>query len=309
MGRTDNVLYASPVWRDGKLYRGVAATNNPDSLLKDIDRDKWILLYLCHSISIPKYHPEVDLYMVAAADSEACPEPQLHLVDRHFSDPALYLPLGISKQFDVVFNCSWVWFKRHELWLDTLSYAVHAGRPISCLCFGYHWHADAKSIQEKTLAESKNRQLPIEFMDTDFDPSEVNRRHNLCRLSVMCSAGEGGPRVMSEVMLAGLPYVCTRDTRGGSPADVNDQNGRLCDAAPESIANAVWHVLDHLDEYRPRDWAIRHMSLPAAMTTMRCALDKLAAERQLLVNSDELTCSEIDWRQQLQLVQNANASC
>ncbi len=53
----NNILYAPPMIRDGLLYRGVVATDNPGLLLGELVRDKWVVLYLSHGATVRAITP------------------------------------------------------------------------------------------------------------------------------------------------------------------------------------------------------------------------------------------------------------
>jgi glycosyltransferase involved in cell wall biosynthesis len=305
----NNVLYAPPTVRDGRLYRGVVATDHPDALLSEAVREKWVILFLTHGAMPPPYHPEVDLYQTDPGFRDRAPHPQVYVTARDFSDPARFRPIGISKEFDVVYNACWVRVKRPEMMIAALRYAVDRGRPISCLWFGYHWHPEGAEIESKIVASAREQRLPVVFEPTNFDPQVVNLRYNRARVAVLCSGTEAGPRVMSEAMLAGLPYVTTRDTFGGSPEFINDQNGRLSDPTAESLAESIWHALDHPDSYRPRAWALENMCLTAGLRRIGQALDRLAERKGWLINRELLGFAEIDWQARRRRVQEADAAC
>ncbi len=305
----NNVLYAPPIIRDGLLYRGVAATDNPSLLLSEVVREKWVVLYLSHGAKCPGYHPEIDLYQTDPCFRDHAPQPQVYVTPRDFTDPAIFRPIDIPKSFDIIFNSCWVHIKRPELMIEALCLARHRGRPISCLWFGYHWNPEGPEVESRIVARAQELRLPVVFEPTNFDPEVVNLRYNRARAAVLCSQTEAGPRVMSEAMLAGLPYITTRDTFGGSPAFVNEQNGRLSDPTAESLAESIWDVLDHRDSYRPRTWALENMCLTAALRRIREALDLLAERKNWRINRESLRFTEIDWHARRRLVQEADAAC
>jgi glycosyltransferase involved in cell wall biosynthesis len=305
----NNVLLAPPVVREGRLCRGVAATDNPEALLGEIDRDKWVLLFLAHGAGCPPDHPEIDLYLIDRSYRDQAPDPQVHATARDFVDPATFRPLATSKDYDAVFNACWIPVKRPGLMIEALAHARDRGRPISCLWFGYHWQPAGPEIEARVVAEARARRLPVDFEPANFDLEVVNRRYNRARVAVLCSQTEGGPRVMAEAMLAGLPYITTRDTCGGSPGFVDERNGRLADPTARSIAESIWYALDHLDSYRPRAWALENMCLPVVLGRIDRALDSLARRRGWSINRESLRFAGIDWHARRRTVQQADADC
>lgn len=309
MESPSNVLYAPPVVRGGRVHRGVAATDYPRLLVPRIVRDHWVLLFLSHGATVPWPRPEIDLYQTDPCYRGAGGHPQVYVTARDFSDPRQFYPLGLEKRFDVVFNACWRPLKRPWLFLDALSWARDMGRPISCLWFGYHLEPEGLVLERDVVAEAARRGLPVAFEPTNWDRREVNRRYNVARAGVLCSTTEAGPLAMSEAMLAGLPYVTTADTAGGSPGWVGDRNGRVCAPTAEAIATAIWHVLDHADSYRPRAWALENMCLPVALGRLRGAVGAVAERKGWLVNLDGFGFSRIDFASRRGDVQRADASC
>jgi glycosyltransferase involved in cell wall biosynthesis len=305
----NTVLLSPPVVRDGEIHRGVAATDRLHLLLPMIDRAKWVLLSINHGASFPWPHPEYDLYLTDPCYGGEGGRPQVSITPRDFTDEDVFRPLGLEKLYDIVFNACWVRVKRPELLVEALTFARDRGRPISCLWFGYHWHPEGPELERGIVAEVEARGLAVDFLSTHFNREEVNRRFNLARLAVLCSYSEAGPRVMSEAMLADVPYVTTGDTRGGSPAWVCDRNGRTCAPAPEELAGAIWHVLDRASSYDPRAWALEHMCHGAAIRRLRAALADLAARKGWRVNLDDLRFRRIDWGGQFGDVPGAEAAC
>jgi hypothetical protein len=305
----NNVLFAPPAIREGRLYRGIAATDRLDKLLPAIVREKWVLLFLGHGAYVPRHHPELDLYLIDFTFRDRSPGPQLYLTSRDFINPATYFLLGLPKQYDVVFNSSWRTLKRPELMMNALTHARNCGRPITCLWFGYHWRPEGPELEKRIVTEVEARHLPVRFEPAIFDPRVVNHRYNLARAAVLCSTTEGGPRVMAESMLAGLPYVTTSDTCGGAPRLVNDHNGRVCEPNAASLAEAIWHVLDRCASYRPRDWALENMCTPVALQRLSAALDRLAEEKRWSINLADLRYTRVDWGGVNGDVQAADAAC
>jgi glycosyltransferase involved in cell wall biosynthesis len=306
---SNTVLFSPPVVRDGQIHRGVAATDRLHTLLPAIDRAKWVLLNIYHGASFPWPHPEYDLYLTDPCYGGHGGRPQLDVTPRDFTDEDVFRPLGLEKSYDVVFNASWRRVKRPELLVEALTWARARGRPITCLWFGYHWHPEGPELERGIVAEVESRGLSVTFLPTNFYPAEVNRRFNLARAAVLCSSSEAGPRVMSEAMLADLPYVTTGDTRGGSPNRVCDRNGRICAPVAEEVAGAIWHVLDRLSSYDPRAWALDHMCQGAAIRRLRAALEDLVERKGWRVNLDDLRFRRIDWGSRSADVQGADAAC
>lgn len=293
--------------RDGVLVRGVVATDVVETIPSQFERDLWTVAVFFHGPTIPVWNREVDLYMTAATFADKCPQPQVHLTARNFVDEATYYPLGIPKQYDVVFNVTWMSFKRHELLIDALTYAQANGRPLSCLWFGYHWCTGWEQRESDLKDEVRRRALDVTFAETDRDAAEVNRRYNVSRSALICSSGEAGPRVMAEAMLADIPYIATRDTYGGSPELVRPACGLVCEPNGPAIATAIWQACDERASFTPRAWALENLCTRASLPILRAALEGVERARGWRINVDELTFPGFDWQGRLGTVKDAEA--
>lgn len=290
------MLYSPPVIRDGQLYRGVISCTSPRHLLGRLKRDNWVFLVCEHSAVLPKIHREADLYQCdpwhfTATGTSLKFRDYVLAIARDFVNPDIYRPLGIDKKYDVIFNACWAPVKRHKLMLETLKWAKSNGRPISCLFYGYHWHFsngigtndDLESLVRNTMKESE---LPGDVLPTAWDGEENNRRFNLCRIAVLLSTSEAGPRVMPEAMLAGLPYFTSALTIGGCTHYLTpeNKNGGLLSETPSRIAQDIWRALDCLPTFEPRKWALANMCKPIAIKRMQEALQKLEQKKGWLIN-------------------------
>jgi len=268
------VMYAAPVVREGVLRRGVVSAEFPPELTQAIDRDKWVILHCVHDANPPRIDSVTDLYQCDPFfDYVLGDRPRVHAIPRDFIDEDVYQPRWKEKDYDVLFNACWVEAKRPMLLVDALQHAYDAGRPISCLWYGYHF-GDGPSEALEAAVRRRTAHLPVTFLPADFDRDENNRRYNSARIAVMTSKAEGGPRVMSEAMLANLPYLAAADVHGGSAAYLTpaNRNGGLFNPTPEGIAECIWRTLDSLWEFEPREWAVANMCRTVAVARLKDAL-------------------------------------
>jgi glycosyltransferase involved in cell wall biosynthesis len=283
----NGAMYAPPLYRDGAIYRGVLSCNGPE-VLKYLHRDLWVVLHLDHHAGLPPDMAHIDMYQIDPFfGSRLHGKPCVHAIVRDFVDPALFRPLGVQKKFDVIFNGAWTPVKRHELFIDGLVFAKQHGRALTAMMMGYHWEGYTRPHIENSVRESIDRHgLAVEIMETDWDFDQVNARYNLCSCAVHTSSREAGPQILPEATLAGLPYLATSDTFGGSPAYVSVENGNglTFDPSPEAMAKAVWWALDNKDKFAPRKWALQNMSKPVGEQRLRAALADLASRTGWRVN-------------------------
>jgi glycosyltransferase involved in cell wall biosynthesis len=304
LSRGLGMLYAPPVVRDGILHRGVVSAEDPVSLASCIDLRNWVVLHSQHCARPPAVNPVTALYQCDAFfDHKIEGHPRVHAICRDFVDQDVYRPLGIEKRYDVVFNACWAEVKRPVLFAQALRYASQAGRPISCLWYGYHWSVPSgpgtcRSLEHRVheLVEG----LPVTFLPTDWNAEENNRRFNSARVALLTSSAEGGPRVMSEAMLAGLPYLAAADVYGGSSAYLSreNRNGALFEPTARGIAECIWQALDTLGDFRSREWALANMCRAVAVPRVQDALQHIEERRGWTINWQDVDhdgSASTDW--------------
>ncbi|MEL6896648.1 MAG: glycosyltransferase [Planctomycetota bacterium] len=290
-----HVLFAPPVRKDGLLLRGVVATDGPWRIDDELDRDLWAILQFFHSPVVPRFSEGIDLYVTSPNFAQQTPQPQVLFTDRDLVDENEYHPIPVEKRYDVVFNVNWLPFKRHELLIEAMVWAKMRGRPLRCLWFGYHYNELWKGRDAMLRREVHYRGLDVTFADTDFDPSVVNRRYNESHCALNCSDYEGGPRTMSESMLADVPFVVTRDTFGGCPLLIDPSAGIACGNDPQSIAEAIWTTVDQPQLFSPRAWALQNMCRRVALLRLKDALIRLQDSTDRRINIAGLDLYGYDW--------------
>lgn len=308
--RPCHVVFSKPKWINGVFHRGFMTTDNLDNLDQQFDRKLWAMGIFFHAPVEPWFHPEIDLYF-RAHTFQNCPEPSVTITDRDLTDETLFYPLPDHEpEYDVLFNMNWMPFKRHELFLETLQYAKQSKRPIRVLWFGYHYDTVSQAREKKFVEEVAQANLDVTFLPADFNRVEINRRYSLAKCSVICSKGEGGPRVFAESLFAGLPLIVTSDTKGGVPESLSPKCGITCEATAAGLASAIWNVLDHLDEYSTRTWALDHLTRSASNVRLREALRNLSlaqSKDRAPINWQEAEFTEYDWQCKKELLRQAES--
>lgn len=288
-------MLSPPVIRDGVRRRGVMTLELPATAVPHIRREDWVLLQCRHWAQPPVIDGNTDLYQIDPFYASAVPPGQwVAAIPRDFANPDVFRPLpDVPKQYDVIMNACWHPIKRHELLLRALQHSAAAGRRLTALLFGYHWSSGgnqtSQALEERIrcMAGSLLKDQ-VTFADVCWDGEEINRRYNAARINVLTSRAEAGPRVMSEGMLAGLPYVCMSDVSGGSIMHVSPSNGLTAKPGIPDLCRTIWHALDHLGSFQPREWALQHMCKPVTLARLRRALESLASNRGWSINCDDL---------------------
>ena len=179
-----------------------------------------------------------------------------------FADPHTFRPLGLEKPYDVIYVAAAQPYKRHDILFDALA---RAPRRLKGLCvFGYG-----------ELADDLRRRASTEGLDIDFvgppgvDFVEVNRLMNLAKVGVVCGVDDGGPAILTEYMLAGLPVLANAELRCGLQY-IRPDTGRVALAA--DFGEALAALLEAAPHMKPRDTVLAHWTWPHSVLRLRALI-------------------------------------
>jgi glycosyltransferase involved in cell wall biosynthesis len=299
-------LWSPPVIRGGRLRRGVFRCNN-QTILKDINRDNWVVMHCDHWDVPPPTNAPVDMWLFNPVyEQEYGHLPHAAITGRDLVDPAVFKPLYCPKEYDTVTVGAWTPAKRYELLIAAMKHAKEAGRPFTSLLQCYHWQtvngkSSSPELEQYVRRAILEHELPVTIAPTDWDQDAVNRTYNRGRVHVLTSNIEGGgPRAQVEANLAGLAHVHTEDTKGGFTRDISVDNGNgiLCTPDAKGVAEAVWYCLDNPQKFRPRSWALSHACKQVGTTKLLAALHEVSLTKDWYINVDGLDCHpriDPDW--------------
>jgi glycosyltransferase involved in cell wall biosynthesis len=190
-------------------------------------------------------------------------------------DHNLYRPLPeVQKDRDLVMVASWAGFKRHERFFQTLAEMKQAGNRLTAVLVGYPSGMTRQQIEERSAYYQVQDQL--EFYEW-LPPEEVNRQMNRARLNIVWSRREGSNRAVIEGLFAGLPFILRRGFNFGHHHEhVNPQTGEYAD--DQDLPQVMLRMLGSLDQYRPREWAMNHMTHLHATAILEDAIRTKSAE-------------------------------
>lgn len=169
-----------------------------------------------------------------------------------FADPLTFRPLGLAKDYDIVYVAAAQPYKRHDILFDALE---RLPRSLRTLCvFGYGEMADDL---RRRAADSG---LDVDFVGPPGVPfEEVNRLMNRARIGVVCGVDDGAPAILTEYMLAGLPVLANARLSCGRQF-ILPETGRLAEA--EDFGGAITAMLDDLPSFSPRQAVLDRWTWP-----------------------------------------------
>ncbi len=173
-------------------------------------------------------------------------------VGPEFAAIDLFRPLGLPKDYDLIYVAAAQAYKRHDILFDALD---RLPRDVRALCvFGYGELADA------LRADARERDLSIDFVGppgVGFD--EVNRLMNRARFGVVCGRDDGAPAILTEYMLAGLPVLANAELTCGRQY-ILPETGIL--AAPDAFADAIIEMRAGASSFRTREIIMSRCTWP-----------------------------------------------
>lgn len=176
-----------------------------------------------------------------------------------FADPDTFRPLGLPKTHDVIYVAAAQAYKRHDILFDALARAPRRLRAL-CVC-GYG------EMGEELRRQAAERGLDVDFVGPPgVGFAEVNRLMNLATVGVVCGVDDGGPAILTEYMLAGLPVLANARLSCGLQY-VRPDTGRTAEAA--AFGDALVALVDAAPALRPREAVLAHWTWPHSVARLR----------------------------------------
>jgi glycosyltransferase involved in cell wall biosynthesis len=169
-------------------------------------------------------------------------------------NPAVFEPcLGMSRDYDIVMLANFAAFKRHWLFFHVLR---RLPRSYRVLLLGVPL---GQRKEDALRAEARGFGVEDRF-DLVVRPTRAQIAEGLCRsrISLVFSRGEGSCIAVAESLLADTPVGLFHDARIGSRVFLNARTGRLL--RRHRLAQQVQQFVEESSWYRPRSWALEHIS-------------------------------------------------
>jgi len=180
---------------------------------------------------------------------------ELLTIGPEFADYETFCPLGIPKEYDLVYVAAAQPYKRHDILFDALA---RCSRRVRCLCiFGYGEMAD------ELRAKAREMGLEIDFIGPPgLSFAEVNYQMNRAKVGVVCGIRDGCPAIITEYMLAGLPVLANSELCCGLRY-ITPETGMT--ASPDEFHLGIETILDRAAEFNPRPSTIQNYGWQASI--------------------------------------------
>ncbi|MEJ5250305.1 MAG: glycosyltransferase [Armatimonadota bacterium] len=190
-------------------------------------------------------------------------------------NPNVFRPLpGVSKIYDAVMVAYWGRVKRHHV----LFRAIRALRDkkFRVALVGFPWDEGTRT-QVEQLASWYGVSEQVTFFER-LPPEQVNLVLNQSKVNLLLSLKEGANRTLFEGMFADIPAILLQQNIGVNKEHIIDGvTGQL--VSERDLPKALLWFREHYHEFRPRQWALRHISPEASTAKLNSLLKEIALER------------------------------
>ena len=137
---------------------------------------------------------------------------------------------------------------------------------------------DRDGAREALLEQIRRRGLERQItVFEDISQEEVNQIINRSKVNLLLSVQEGGNRALFEGFFAGTPAIALERNLGIPKNYFVPQTGRLI--AERDLAKTLLEFREAWNQYKPRCWAMEHISPEKSTAYLNAQLKRLAAER------------------------------
>lgn len=174
-----------------------------------------------------------------------------------FADGLTFKPLGLPKEYDLIYVAAAQPYKRHDILLEAMA---RSARPLRGLCVFGHGE----------LSDDLRQQAHAMNLDMDFigppgiSFEEVNFHMNRAKIGIVAGVNDGCPAILTEYMLAGLPVLANSELCCGLRF-ITPQTGAT--ATPDHFHKGIENLLERYErgEFSPREYALERWGWPASI--------------------------------------------
>ena len=163
-----------------------------------------------------------------------------------------FQPTPFSKKiYDIVMIASWQRIKRHEMLFEALSKCKATVKRIALI--GY---PAAGRTKEDVKCEAKKYGVAEQIdIYESISRAEVSRIISQSKLGIMLTLREGANRGIYECFFSGVPVVISEGNVGVNREHINQYTGLA--ASDDDLDRKIIYLLDNIQNYAPREWALR----------------------------------------------------
>jgi glycosyltransferase involved in cell wall biosynthesis len=177
---------------------------------------------------------------------------------------------------------AWDPLKRHEVFFRAAARRKQNGeRALRFALIGYQMGWTREPIEKLLRQYDLERDCDLYEM---IPHAQVARIVAASKVSLLLSHREGANRAIYESMFCDTPIVVYRHQCGVNLDHVNARTGLLAD--DDELGTAINYVLEHPEEFDPRQWALENAGYRNATNAINAALRQMSERRGLAWTKD-----------------------
>lgn len=189
-------------------------------------------------------------------------------------DYRIMRPLEVEKVNDIIMVASWSNFKRHYRFFEAISKAKSLGKELRVALVGYGTELSKDAILKQAAHFNVETQITI---FENLTPEEVNIQYNKSKVNILWSRKEGFNRAIIEGMFAGIPCIVREGFNYGYEQPyINSSTGMY--ATEADLPTKLIEVVSRFEDFAPRDWVLKNMSVPIATQLVNEQLKQIAKQ-------------------------------
>jgi glycosyltransferase involved in cell wall biosynthesis len=212
---------------------------------------------------------DVKSYAVLAPRVRAAP-----IMASDWINPDWYAPRPAGERdLDILMVANFSRFKRHDLLFDALS---RMRRDLRVALIGIPAPGRSEAVL-RAEARAAGVLQDLEFV-TNAPIETVTEYQCRAKTSVILSRREGSCVAVAESLFAGCPVAMPRHAHVGSKAYINPATGVL--VGESRLDRALSAFVEASPSYRPREWALAHITCHDASRTLNALLRRFAESQR-----------------------------
>jgi len=177
---------------------------------------------------------------------------------------------GEEKLYDLVMVANWARHKRHAILFRAV--AQIRDRDLRILLVGFPWADRTAEDIRREAAVFPNPRVRIDIVE-QVPQAQLARLLARCRVFLFLSRKEGDNKALVEAFFANVPAIVYSDTVGGAATRINPATGIF--SSDEDLPRNILYMLEHLQDFSPREWALRNSGSLTATSVLAAALDRI----------------------------------
>jgi glycosyltransferase involved in cell wall biosynthesis len=183
-------------------------------------------------------------------------------------DPRRAPAPSAARDIDVAMVAAWADIKRHWRFFRALAELKRQGHRLTAALIGYQYDRTRADIEALAAAYGVRDQITTHERISQSEVSDLLARS---KIHVLWSRRECANRAIIEAMLADTPVI-VRDglTFGFKYPYINEQTGAF--VRERDLGPAMLDMIANRSRYRPREWALAHMTADHATRALESHL-------------------------------------